>query len=108
MPSIGSTRRSLPIAAAVLVSSSISVVYTYSRYVDWPALDGRRAARSHIPAMYAVSDAYHYTYHNFINTWELCRLTTTSDAMRHVADALALGSPSIVHEFPLIISRPPP
>jgi hypothetical protein len=43
-----------------------------------------------------------------MDTWELYRFTTTPDAISHLASELNLTAPAAVHEFPMIVSRPPP
>jgi hypothetical protein len=43
-----------------------------------------------------------------MDTWELYRFTSTPEAGAYLADTLNLSSAVTVHEFPLIISRPPP
>ena len=80
----------------------------YSRYVDWPSFGANAEVRLYIPDRYPISDTHQYTYSNFMDTWELYRFTTTPDAIVYLADELKLASPATVHEFPLIISRPPP
>lgn len=80
----------------------------YSRYVDWPSFGGRTQVREYIPEPYPVTNAHHYTYRNFMDTWELYRFTTTPEAIEYLADALNLSASVTVYEFPMIISRPPP
>jgi hypothetical protein len=43
-----------------------------------------------------------------MDTWELYRFTTTPEAIAHLANSLNLSAPTTVHEFDMIISRPPP
>lgn len=80
----------------------------YSRHVDWPSLGGSSRVRAYIPGPYPIGDAHHYTYRNFMDTWELYRFTTTPEAIAYLADELNLSAPATVRRFPLIISRPPP
>jgi hypothetical protein len=81
---------------------------TYSRYIDWPSFGAKGSVRFYIPDQFPISDTHHYTYSNFMDTWELYRFTTTPEAISYLATELNLASPATVHEFPLIISRPPP
>ena len=80
----------------------------YSRYVDWPSFGRSFQVREYVPEPYPISDAHHYTYRNFMDTWELYKFTTTPEAIAYLADILNLSAPVTVYEFPLIISRPPP
>jgi hypothetical protein len=80
----------------------------YSRYVDWPSFGAASQVRRYIPEPYPLSATYHYTYANFMDTWELYRFTTTPDGIAYLSDKLNLGAPATVHNFPLIVSRPPP
>jgi hypothetical protein len=80
----------------------------YLKYIDWPSLGGDSQVRRYIPSEYPIQDAHHYTYRNFMDTWELYRFTTTPEAIAHLANSLNLSAPTTVHEFDLIVSRPPP
>ena len=66
------------------------------------------AASRYLPDPYPLSEAHHYTYGSFMDTWELYRITSIPEAVAYMADTLNLPSAVTVHEFPLIISRPPP
>ena len=80
----------------------------YSRHVDWPSLGGTEDVRVYLPDPYPLSEAHHYTYGSFMDTWELYRITSIPEAVAYMADTLNLPSAVTVHKFPLIISRPPP
>jgi len=80
----------------------------YSRYIDWPSLGGKAQVRRIIPKPYPITDAHHYTYRNFMDTWELYRFTTSPETINYLVNALNLSDPKTVYEFPLIVSRPPP
>jgi hypothetical protein len=92
------------VAAGCLACSALA----YSRYVDWPSLGGEAQVREYLPERYPLAGTHHYTYSNFMDTWELYRFTTTPEAIAYLADGLGLSAPAPVREFPLIISRPPP
>ncbi|HTO99932.1 MAG TPA: hypothetical protein VMJ64_01055, partial [Anaerolineales bacterium] len=86
----------------------LCAAFAYSRYIDWPSFSAAPQVRAYLPASYLVSDAHHYAYNNFMDNWELYRFTTTPDAIAYLANSLDLAAPASVHEFPLIVSRPPP
>jgi hypothetical protein len=94
--------------AGILMTCVICAAVAYSRYVDWPSFGAGAQLRAYIPASYPLSDTHQYTYNNFMDNWELFRFTTTPEAISHLAGALSLAAPATVHEFPLIVSRPPP
>jgi hypothetical protein len=83
-------------------------ILTYSRYIDFPPFDDSQEVRAYLPDKYPIKDAHHYTYNNFMDNWELYRFSTTSEAIIYLASELNLESQGFVHEFPLIISKPPP
>jgi hypothetical protein len=64
--------------------------------------------RAYLPDQYPVSDAHHYTYRNFMDTWELYRFSASPEAISFLAGELNLEEPVPVQKFPLIVSRPPP
>ena len=80
----------------------------YSRYIDFPSLDGSSEIRAYLPDTYPIRDAHHYSYHNFMDNWELYRFSTTLESIHFTVSELHLESQGMVHEFPLIISKPPP
>jgi hypothetical protein len=43
-----------------------------------------------------------------MDTWELYRFSTSSDAVAYLVNKLNLESKGMVHTFDLIISKPPP
>ena len=102
-------RSRLLLALSILVvACMLCAAPLYGRYIDWPSLGGAEAVRGYLPDQYPVSDAHHYTYRNFMDTWELYRFTTSPEAVSYLANILNLEPPVPVQEFPLIISRPPP
>jgi hypothetical protein len=80
----------------------------YSRYIDWPSIGGSAQVRGIIPQPYPITNAHHYTYRNFLDTWELYRFTTSPETIAYLGNTLNLSDPKTVHEFPMIVSRPPP
>ena len=100
--------RLLSTIGIILVICMLCVAGMYSRYVDWPSFGANAQVRRYIAEPYPVSNTYHYTYSNFMDTWELYRFKTTPDAIARLARNLNLAAPASVHSFPLIISRPPP
>ena len=80
----------------------------YSRYIDFPSFDGSSEIRTYLPETYPITDAHHYSFNNFMDNWELYRFSTTPEAIIFLASELHLESQGVVHEFPLIISKPPP
>lgn len=97
-----------PLVFLLLVVCLFCGAVGYSRHVDWPSIGGAREVRAYVPEDYPLEDAHHYTYRNFMDTWELYRFTSSPAAIRFLAEKLKLGSPATVYEFPLIVSRPPP
>ena len=80
----------------------------YSRYIDFPSFDAYSEIRAYLPEPYPLTAAHHYLYNNFMDNWELYRFSTTPEAILFLASELHLESQGMVHEFPLIISKPPP
>jgi len=103
-----SKRRIVPLVGFVSAACLLCSATAYSRYVDWPSFGGNAQVREYVPEPYPIEAAHHYTYHNFMDTWELYKFTTTPETIVYLADALNLSTPVTVYEFPLIISRPPP
>jgi hypothetical protein len=100
--------RILPVVGIVVVSCGLCAAAMYSRYIDWPSFGADSPVRAYIPEPYPISETYHYTYRNFMDTWELYRFSTTPEAIAFLADDLRLADPVTVFDFPLIVSRPPP
>ena len=102
-------KQRIPLVLGLVLTGCLACsAIAYSRYVDWPSLGGLTEVRAYLPEEYPVHDAYHYTYRNFMDTWELYRFTTTPEAIEYLVDALNLSAPATVYEFNLIVSRPPP
>lgn len=102
-------KQRISLAFALILTGCLACsALAYSRHVDWPSLGGLSEVRAYLPEEYPVQDAYHYTYRNFMDTWELYRFTTTPQAIEYLANALNLSAPATVYEFDMIISRPPP
>jgi hypothetical protein len=70
-------------------------------------LDDTREIREILPDEYIVSDVYHYEYRSFMDTWDLYRFSTTPAAIDFLKSKLNLEFQGIVHNYPLIISKPP-
>lgn len=99
----------------VIISISVTIITCmlcgalgYARYVDWPSFDGSKRVREYLPSQYPIQDAHFYQYRNFMDNWDLYRFTTSPAAIEFLAASLHLSLEGVVHEFPLIISRPPP
>ena len=101
-------RRLIRVLGYIFLACLLIAVFIYSRYIDWPSIDKTSEVRVYLPDQYPVSKTYHYTLRNFMDTWELYRFSTSSDAVAFLINDLKLESKGIVHEFDLIISKPPP
>jgi hypothetical protein len=106
-PSTG-IRRSRLVLGLSLFACLLCGVISYSRYIDFPSFGSSGKVRTYLPEQYPVEDAYHYSYHNFMDNWELYRFSTTPEAIAFLASDLNLESQGLVHKFPMIISKPPP
>ncbi len=100
-------RLSIPLGLA-LIACLLGSALAYARYKDWPPGDDIHLVRAYLPEAYPVAGARHYTYRNYTDSWELYRFTTTSEAIARLTESLHLARAGTVHEFPLIISKPPP
>ena len=100
--------RALAILGPGLLICLACGLLAYSRYIDFPSFDGSPAIRAYLPDTYSINDAHHYSYNNFMDNWELYRFSTTPEAINFLVSELRLESQGMVHEFPLIISKPPP
>jgi hypothetical protein len=103
-----SKRRFLRFLVLAITGCLLCSATVYSRYIDWPSIGGSAQVRGIIPQPYPITNAHHYTYRNFMDTWELYRFTTTPGAVAYLVNALKLSDPKTVYEFPMIVSRPPP
>lgn len=92
----------------IILACTLCAGFGYASYIDWPSFNEPRSVRNYLPDEYPVNDAHHYTYSNFMDTWELYRFTTTPEAVAFLAAELSLESKGTVNNFPLIISKPPP
>jgi len=101
-------KRLLVLLVLALDACLLCAAFGYSRYVDWPSFGGEARVRAILPEPYPVGDAHHYTYRNFMDTWELYRFETSIEAIAYLVEQLNLGPPNTVYEFPMIVSRPPP
>jgi hypothetical protein len=100
--------RLLRILGYIILACLLIGIFAYSRYIDWPSGDASPEVRVYLPDQYPLSEAYHYTLRDFMDTWELYRFSTSSDAVAFLVNDLNLESQGMVNEFDLIISKPPP
>ena len=103
-----SKRHSFRFLGLTLLFCMFCSAIAYSRYIDWPSLGGRAQVRRIIPQPYPITNAHHYTYRNFMDTWELYRFRINPETIVYLVDAFNLSNPKTVFEFPMIVSRPPP
>jgi len=100
--------RALSVIGISVLLCLLCGLVVYSRYIDFPSFDGSPEIRAYLPETYPITDAHHYSFNNFMDNWELYRFSTTPEAIIFLASELHLESQGMVHEFPLIISKPPP
>ena len=94
--------RLIPALGLIILACFFCGVFGYSRYIDFPSFDASTEVRAYLPEEYPVEDAHHYSYHNFMDNWELYRFSTSPEAIAFLASELNLESQGPVHEFPLI------
>jgi hypothetical protein len=70
-------------------------------------MGGAKQVRVHLPEQYPLENGHHYTLRAFMDSWELFRFRTSPQAVDYLKTELNLESQGMVHNFPMIVSRPP-